>query len=385
MKDRDFFQKIIFSLHQIFYWLGLFSTAIFPLYYKDIGFSNQKIGFLCSAIPIGALICRFIAPWFYNFFHLKTLIRIVIGSTILIYMIFMHVRSLSLYFLLSFFIGFFISIYDLYGPEWVYYHFKDKKKHLWGFNFISIWSSVAFILSPSIGTFILKTFGHKSFFYSVIFYYFVSFIFTFFLNLPLVHHIQKSIFNLKSVFKKSNISAFLILLIYFVVTSSTNTFYILLLRKRGTFLNEGFYFTANALGVFISKIAGIYLYKKDLKYKFILGIFSYTFFLQFILPWIKNPYVILMVSFIMGLGGGMIIPYIMGVILKNNRQTHRFSMSVLFGMIDLGNMIGNNFTGFLTTFFKIPFILSFISIFYLISCIIILKEKDNFSLLKKHV
>lgn len=329
------------------FWSGIFSFLLLPVIFENSGYSKSAIGMLLGTIPIGTLLGRVLVPRLYNHLSIRNLFRSGLLIFVVLLIGYASLEKFFLFFPLFIIHGFLISIFDLGFPEWVYFHYSGAEEHGNGFNFISIWPSIAFGIGPFLSGYVYKNHGTIPLFIFIACCFLAACGLSHFIQLPAHKHVQKTTMSWNIIGKKENWLCFFTMFIFGFVSSSNNTFLFLLSAERAFFTNPGFYFTVLALGVFSSKMIGIWLFRRTQGYQLIFVVCLCLGILQLFLPNIGQRILFIPVLFISGLFLGIVIPYLMQKVHSFNQNNHRYSIAFLFAMLDIGVMTGNHVTGYL--------------------------------------
>ncbi len=371
--------KFRYALFLTCFWIGVFSFFILPLHFNRLDFDYRQVGMLVGAISVGAIIGRLVNSRLFSFFSIRKLVRaaLLLFCVLALSMIF-TTHFLALLVILLIF-GYCISVVDLSTPEWVFIHYSEEDYSV-GYNFIQIWPAVSIAVAPLVGGYIYLQLGSTPFFLMVGVCFLCGLLMSFTIILP-GHSRQQSIsiFS-RYLYKKVNLIVYLIMFLHLLVLGTNNTFVILHLDELHLLENPGMFFTVGAVGISLSRITGVYIFQKTRGFLFLMPLFFLIALAQFLLPTLYIPAAILFLSFFMGFCEGFIIPALMSVVSRYNKGYQRYSIAIIFIMLDVGIIAGNLFGGQVAFLLdSIVYTLMLLCLFELVNMALVFKYKKYFS------
>jgi len=322
---------------------------LLPLYFKKIGGSPSQIGFFIGLFSFTSFFSRPFMGWLLDRENPKKIF--VLGNFLFLVSVSLYplIKSMNIFLaFLRIFHGFSFSMTILAGLLIAVFLSREEVR-AYALGIISIAFMLPQLVMPMLGENIIEYYGYSPFFALIILLTFVAFILSFKVKFSLEREPSSKEEKFLKILKRKQSLLYLPLsfLIGFGVSSCFT--FVPLLKKAGTSLKAGFFFTFAALtAVFVRAFLGRRLrwWGKPVIITPCFIFFSIGIFLLF---FAKNNYMLSVSGLIFGTSLGFLYPNLMALNVEKVKPHERGKVLSLFASsVDLGFALGPLFFGLLT-------------------------------------
>lgn len=362
---RDFILLCLgnFLMFIAFYFL----IPTLPVYLTEEFQANKsQVGAILASYTLAALLIRPFTGMAVDIYGRKTIFLIFMILFALLFNGYILASGLSLIFVLRFLHGLTWGIATT-ASNTVVVDIIPPKRRGEGIGVFGLSFTVAMALGPFLGILIQKKLEYTSLFFIAFIIALAGWLMALKIRFPVYHPHPKQAFRFSALFEKTAIPVSAILMIVNITYGGIISF-IALYGKEIGISDPGMYFLVYAIAVSLTRFASGRLFNDFGPKKLMLAGMVFMGAGFPLLALVQNPYGFLISAFIMGLGGGVIMPTCQTMV--NNMVTAQrrgAANSTLFTALDLGIGLGMVFVGFVAEHTSLTLAFLLCTVFFLIA------------------